>query len=262
MKAADMDAPAHTGSAAQPGPAHQHQHLRDGWLIEPAGDRCLLIRLGNRVDAEVSQTVHAVTAWLSSRALPGVIDVVPAFTTVAVHYLPAQLPRGKGSASQSLSAAIDRLLSQGVPRIAGSGRLVEIPVCYGGEYGPDLDGVAHKCGISTSEVIRLHTVAPLVLYTFFFAPGTPFAGPLDPRLQVPRRAVPRTHVPAGSVAIANGISSIYPTESPGGWNLIGRTPWTLFDIRKSPPTRLQIGDRLQFMPITPREFEALLEPHQ
>ncbi len=260
MKAADMDAPAQSGSAAEPAPAHQH--LRDGWHIEPAGDRCLLIRLGNRADAEVSQTVHAVTAWLSSRVLPGVVDVVPAFTTVAVHYLPAQLPRCEGSASQSLSATIDHLLSQGVPRIAGTARLVEIPVCYGGEYGPDLEDVAHQCGISTGEVIRLHTAVPLVLYTFFFAPGTPFAGPLDPRLQVPRRAVPRTRVPAGAVAIANGISSIYPTESPGGWNLIGRTPWTLFDIRKSPPTRLQIGDRMQFMPVTPREFEALLEPHQ
>jgi inhibitor of KinA len=243
--------------------------------IEPVGDRCLLLRLGERAELDVSRTVHAVTDWLMRHAgwnthadnsiaarhlLTGVIDVVPAFTTVAVHFRPTAFPRTKGSAFAQLSAQIRTLLADGVPALAQSERVVEIPACYGGEYGPDLDDVAHACGIDTGEVIRLHSGTPLVLYTFFFAPGNPFAGPLHPTLRVPRRKSPRMRVPAGSVAIANDISSIYQTESPGGWNLIARTPWNLFDVNNDPPTRLQLGDQIRFVPISAAEFHTLLEP--
>lgn len=236
-----------------------HLPLLD-WRIEPVGDRCLLIRLGQQAGVEVSQTVHAVTDWLLQHALPGVLDVVPAFTTVAVHFRPSALPRGQGPASARLAARLRELLVDGVPVVAQSGRLVEIPACYGGEYGPDLEEVARACGICAEEVIRLHSATPLTLYTFFFAPGNPFAGPLHPKLRVPRRATPRTLVPAGSVAIANDISSIYQNDSPGGWNVIARTPWNLFRLDQEPPTRLRLGDRLRFVPIRPDQFEALLEP--
>lgn len=258
-------------------PAPARMPLPD-WGIEPVGDRCLLLRLGERVDLEVSRTVHAVTDWLMRHAgwvdhggfdggpaptrhpLTGVIDVVPAFTTVAVHFRPAAFPRAQGSAFSQLSAQIRALLADGVPALAQSQRVVDIPACYGGEYGPDLEEVARTCGIGTDEVIRLHSGTPLVLYTFFFSPGNPFAGPVHPSLQVPRRTSPRMRVPAGSVAIANGISSIYQNESPGGWNLVARTPWNLFDVNKSPPTRLQLGDQIRFVPISPAEFDTLLEP--
>lgn len=232
------------------------------WRIEPVGDRCLQIRLGEQVSVAVSQIVHAVTACLLQQQWPGVRDVVPAFTTVAVHYRPELFPRDEGPAFAQLAALIRELLVDGVPAVAQSGRVVDVPACYGGEYGPDLDDVARACDIDTAEVIRLHGATPLVLYTFFFSPGNPFAGPLHPRLNVPRRATPRTLVPAGSVAIANGISSIYQDASPGGWNVIARTPWNLFHVDRDPPTRLQIGDRLRFVPITPAEFDAMLEPRR
>jgi inhibitor of KinA len=224
------------------------------WRIEPVGDRCLLIRLGDRVDIDVSQTVHAVAARLMAQALPGVIDVVPAFTTVALHY------RATGTAAyRELKQAVDALMNDGVPTLPPSSRVVDIPACYGGEYGPDLNDLAAQCGLAPDEVVRRHAASPQVLHTFFFSPGNPFAGPVDPSLQAPRRRSPRTHVPAGSVAIANGITTIYQNDSPGGWNIIARTPWNLFDARQDPPTRLQLGDQLRFVPISPARFAELLE---
>ncbi|OZI59741.1 5-oxoprolinase subunit PxpB [Bordetella genomosp. 11] len=229
------------------------------WRIDPVGDRCLLITLGDRVDAEVNRAVLALAAHLLAEPLEGVIDVVPAFTTVALHYLPQAYAGRDATPFACLEAELRGRFSRGIPDVAAESRLVEIPACYGGAYGPDLDEVARRCGLTTQEVIDLHGASPLVVYTFFFAPGTPFAGGLDPRLAVPRRATPRTEVPAGSVAIANGLSMIYQLAMPGGWNLIGRTPWSLFDLARDPPVRLRLGDRLRFVPISAAEFDRLYE---
>ena len=230
------------------------------WRIEPVGDRCLLIRLGGQVDIATSRLVHAVTAALLQKALPGVVDVVPAFTTVAVYYQPMAFAIKRGLPSQQLTTRLEAVLGGGVPPLSTEGRLVEVPACYGGAFGPDLDSVAERCGLSPQEVVALHSGVPLTVYTFFFSPGNCFAGPVDPRLAVPRRASPRTRVEAGSVAIANGITSIYQTTSPGGWNILARTPWNMFDIDAVPPTRVQLGDRMQFRPITQEEFHDTLEP--
>ncbi|CAM3500331.1 Carboxyltransferase domain-containing protein [Bordetella sputigena] len=227
--------------------------------IDPVGDRCLLVTLGNQVDAAVNRSVLALAADLLADPPPGVIDVVPAFTTVALHYLPQAYAGQPDTPFACLAAIVRDRLRRGIPDIDAESRLVEIPACYGGAYGPDLDEVAERCGLTTGEVIELHGASPLVVYTFFFAPGTPFAGGLDPRLAVPRRATPRTEVPAGSVAIANGLSMIYQLAMPGGWNLIGRTPWNLFDLRRDPPARLRLGDRLRFVPISSAEFDRLYE---
>ncbi|MBP6018872.1 MAG: 5-oxoprolinase subunit PxpB [Burkholderiaceae bacterium] len=230
--------------------------------IEPVGDRCVLIRLGEYIDVETNRTVHAVTALLNANRLPGVIDVVPAFNTVAVHFQPMAFPRDGGSPTVQLTRSIQALLEQDLPTLENEGRIVEIPACYGGEFGPDLDDVAYQCGLDVEEVIALHSGSLLTLYAFFFSPGNPFAGPLDPRLNVGRRSSPRTRVEAGSVAIANGISSIYQTASPGGWNVIARTPWNLFDVQQQPPTRLRLGDQLRFRPISSDEFWDQLEPRR
>ncbi|MCY0387103.1 5-oxoprolinase subunit PxpB [Robbsia sp. Bb-Pol-6] len=227
--------------------------------VEPMGDRCLLVRLGTRIDSDVTQRVHALTARLFAARLLGVIDIVPAFTTVALHYRPACLPRAQGSPYAQLRQAIAPLLHAAPSADAAPARLIEIPVCYGGEYGPDLDDVARRCALSPEEVVRLHGAMEVSVHTFYFSPGNPFAGPLDPRLSVPRRTTPRTRVEAGSVAIANGLTSIYQVASPGGWNIIGRTPWSLFDLAWTPPTRLRLGDRLHFSPISPEVFAELDE---
>ncbi|MGE8687765.1 MAG: 5-oxoprolinase subunit PxpB [Achromobacter sp.] len=230
--------------------------------IEPVGDRCLLIRLGEQVDIEISRAVHAVAALLAASKPHGVIDVVPAFTTVAVHFQPSAFPKGPQLPSAQLTRQLESLLARDLPVLASEGRAIEIPACYGGEFGPDLEDVARHCGLGIEEAIELHSNIPVTLYAFFFSPGNPFAGPLDPRLQIGRRSSPRTRVEAGSVAIANGLTSIYQDASPGGWNVIARTPWNLFDVRRQPPTRLRLGDQLKFKPITPDEYRTLLEPRQ
>ncbi len=229
------------------------------WQIEPIGERCLLIRLGQEVNDDTSQIVHAVTKMLTDQHITGVMDIVPAFTSVAVHYQPMTFISGAGLPRQQLTHHLEALLQKGVSITVSSHRIIEVPACYGGEYGADLEDVARQCGLSTDEVIYLHTTSPLTLYAFFFSPGNTFAGTLDKRIHVPRRSTPRTRVEAGSVAIANSITSIYQMASPGGWNVIARTPWNLFHVDHNPPTRFQLGDRLQFHAITAEEFLHMQE---
>jgi inhibitor of KinA len=230
--------------------------------IEPVGERCVLIRLGDGVSLETNQLVHAVTALLEAHPLPSVVEVVPAFNSVAVHFNPVAYAAGRGLPTAQLTRQLEQALKRELPALSNEGRLVEIPACYGGEFGPDLEAVAAHAGMSMDDVIALHSGTPLTLYAFFFAPGNPFAGPLDPRLDIGRRKSPRARVEAGSVAIANGLSSIYAATSPGGWNVIARTPWRMFDVNEEPPTRLRLGDRLKFKPVTREEYDRLLEARE
>ena len=231
------------------------------YRIEPVGDRCLLVRVGESVGVSVSQAVHRAAVSLQAAALPGVIDIVPAFTTVALHYLPDALPRDpRVSVFTRMKALVRTALATPVDMPADSGRVIDIPACYGGRFGPDLEEVAERCKLLPEEVIARHTASEQVVYTLFFAPGNPFCGPVDAALQVSRRNSPRTVVPAGTVAIANGITTVYQTESPGGWNLIARTPWNLFDLQRDPPNRLNAGDRVRFVAISESEFDTQWEP--
>ena len=225
------------------------------YRIEPVGERCLLIRFGSKVDAEVSHRVHLASAVLSAAALPGVQDVVAALTTVAVHYLPQALP-GPGRPYTQMRERVHLALAAQGQTLAVSSRQLDIPVCYGGRHGPDLEEVAQRCKLLPSEVIERHGAAELTVYAFFFAPGHPFCGPVPEELRLPRRATPRTRVPAGSVATANGLSTIYQTASPGGWHIIGRTPMSVFDLNRDPPCTLAVGDRIRFVPITEAAFDS------
>lgn len=227
--------------------------------IEPVGERCVLIRLGEGIDLPTSQKAHAVTEFLKSGSLPGLIEVVPAFNSVAVHFNPMAYALSDGLPTAQVSTQLKKLLATDLPARARSGRLVEIPACYGGDFGPDLQEVAERCGLTVEETIALHSERPMTLYVYFFAPGNPFFGPLHPDLRLGRRASPRTRVEAGSVGIANGLSTVYASASPGGWNIIARTPWTFFDLLQDPPVRLQLGDEVRFKPISPKEYEQMLE---
>lgn len=138
-------------------------------------------------------------------------------------------------------------------------RIVHIPLCYGGEYGPDLSGLAFYHGLSEAEVIDLHTSRDYPVYMIGFAPGFPYLGGLDERLATPRRSVPRIQIPAGSVAIGGAQTGIYPLMTPGGWHVIGRTPLALFRPDADPPSLLQAGDIVRFVPIAPDEYETACE---
>ena len=225
------------------------------WRIVPLGDRCLVVEFEQRVDAAINRKARALADALLARPPQGVVEVVPAFCTVAVYYRPEAFAPGP-SPFQQLRLAVESVLQASVESPQVAERIVRVPVCYGGEHGPDLDEVATSCGMVPDEVVRAHVASEHVVYMLGFSPGFPYIGGLDERLSLPRRPTPRTRIPAGTVAIARDQTVVYTFETPGGWNLIGRTPMKLFDPLADPPCRLQAGDRIRFYPIPPDEFAS------
>lgn len=236
------------------------------WRILPMSETCLLIEFGQVIDPYVNKLVRSAAECLMHDPLPGVVDVVPAFSSVAIHYKPECLKHDLlmplAMPFERLTAEVEARLSKNLIQWSCPERLVKIPICYGGEFGPDLEEVASRCNMSVEEVVRLHTSSPAIIYMLGFAPGLPYAGGLDSRLSLPRRSTPRQLVAEGTVAIANNQTAIYSMTSPGGWNLIGRTPINLFDARSEPPSLLCPGDRLSFYQITEDEYDSILEQRQ
>jgi KipI family sensor histidine kinase inhibitor len=220
--------------------------------IEPLGDCALLIQFGERIDVQLNAQAIALAAALRAAQLPGVLDIAPAYGSVCVRYAPAQ-----ADARERLAAAIRPLLETAAPAPAASAAPVEIPVCYGGEFGPDLDAVAQQAQLETSEVIARHAGADYRVAMLGFAPGFPYLLGLPAALHTPRRDSPRTRVPAGAVAIGGAQTGIYPRELPGGWNIVGRTPLRLFDLDRDPPALLAPGTRVRLRAIDIDEFAAL-----
>lgn len=232
------------------------------WQIEPSGDRLLIVAFDTDGSADGLRAAnrHACAAAVRIRAaaLPGVGDVVPALSTVGVHYRPAALALSAGVAPfQAVQAMVAALLTAPLDVSEAVARVVELPVCYGGDHGPDLDEVAAACGMSADEVVARHSAEPVDVLMLGFAPGHPYIGRLDASLSLPRRATPRTAVAAGSIGLANCQSVIYPMTLPGGWNLIGRTPLALFDPHRASPCLVNAGDRVRFVPISAADFEAM-----
>jgi inhibitor of KinA len=225
------------------------------WRIEPLGDRCLVVEFEPKVDAAVNRRARSLAHVLSEDPPPGVLDIAPAFCSVAVFYRPEAYTPHPAPFHQ-LRARVEAVLEAGVEGAEGHTREVRIAVCYGGVHGPDLEEVAAACGMTTDQVIRAHVASDHVVYMLGFSPGFPYIGGLDPALSLPRRPTPRTQIPAGTVAIARDQSAIYSMVTPGGWNLIGRTPLRLFDPAADPPCRLRAGDRIRFVPIAPEDFES------
>jgi len=216
----------------------------------PAGDRALVVEFGERVDRDLSNDVLRLDTSLRSSALPGVIETVPTFRSLMVYYDPLVTSRA------DLEPAIaGRLYRQTGLRSAAT--LWRMPVCYEGEFAPDLAEVAHRTGLVPSDVVALHSAVRYHVYMLGFLPGFPYMGNLPPQLALPRRADPRLRVPAGSVSIATTLTAIYPYESPGGWHLIGTTPIRLFDPARPRPALLAPGDVVQFEPIDSLSFAEI-----
>jgi inhibitor of KinA len=215
-----------------------------------------LVRVGTTVNEATSAQVHALVQRLREQPIEGVCDIAPAFTTVALHYRPECFgPRPFARLKELL---LERL---GEPLAIGpvGTRVIEVPVCYGGELGPDLDEVAAKCGLDVEQAIAIHLASRHRVYMLGFSPGFPFIGGLDARLAMPRRSTPRTRIAPGSVAIQRDQTCIYPLETPGGWNLIGRTPLRLFDPQAGSPCLLRPGDEIRFVRIDDASFRTLPE---
>lgn len=215
------------------------------------GDCGLLVVYGEEIDLEINRKVQAAKYALEQMQLPGITEIVPAYCSLLLVYDPLAV---KSDALKSAVTDIEAQLTQiNIP----SPETIEIPVCYGDEYGPDLAHVATVNGLSEKEVARLHSEPCYPIYMLGFTPGFPFLGGLSEKLHTPRLEQPRISVPAGSVGIANNQTGIYPIESPGGWQLIGRTPLKLFEPRRAKPFLLKAGNFLRFQPISPQEFNRL-----
>lgn len=223
-------------------------------LYSMCGDAAFVIELGARANGLLTRTIAGLHAALMRAAPAGFVESVPGLTSLTVFFDP------DATSAEELQQAIMRLLDMQHYPIARS-REWHIPVCYEGEYAPDLSDVAAACGMTGAAVIKAHTDRPYVVYLLGFSPGFPYLGDIDPRLELPRRAEPRLRVPAGSVAIATCYSAIYPQSTAGGWHIIGRTPVVLFDATAKPPALLAVGDTVHFYAVNAQRYEqASAEP--
>jgi KipI family sensor histidine kinase inhibitor len=229
--------------------------------IEALGDAALLLRLGDRIDAAISQRVHAYARALRAQAPHWLTDITPAYACLALHVDVVCMHRAFPSNNDPLSEArdwlVDWLARSQVDAANTEARVVEIPVAYGGDYGPDLAAISVQAGMPIGDVVSRHASAMYSVAMLGFAPGFPYLLGLDASLVMPRLTTPRTHVHAGSVGIGGSQTGIYPDAGPGGWQLIGRTPLQLFAALRDPPCLLQAGDRVRFKPIDANEFDAL-----
>lgn len=223
--------------------------------INPLGDQAVTVTLGTTIDEATHRRVRAAVARIDRAQPPGLIDLVPAFASITVHYDPA-VGASADSPYDAFVGRLEHILNASSDETLPPPRVVEIPVCYGGDLGPDLEDVARRHEMTPDDVVRLHTGGDYLVYMVGFMPGFAYLGGLPDALATPRRNSPRTAVPAGTVGIGGQQTGVYPLVSPGGWHLIGKTPRTIFDITRDEPSLLATGDRVRFRAITRAEFDA------
>ncbi|WP_018300656.1 5-oxoprolinase subunit PxpB [Fangia hongkongensis] len=224
-------------------------------------DQSLLIQLADEISKEGNTKVQAVYQYLKNNPIEGIRSITPAFSTVSIQYdVFAVKKHAKSlSAYAYLYNKIEHILDQiEIKTKENKGKIIEVPVCYDEEFALDLNEVSQAKSMSINEVIKRHSEQEYYTYMLGFSPGFPFLGGLDESLEMPRKKTPRTQIPKGSVAIAGKQTGIYSLSSPGGWQIIGKTPLTLYDFEKTPPTLIQMGDTVRFIPIDKNEFNALI----
>lgn len=235
----------------------------------PLGDSAVVVTVGTTLDESMLMRVRSLAAELKRESAAGIVDVVPAYTRVAVFYDVAMLPGGDSAPYERICRLIETCAEKvehswpdvlrqklGEAETASTLREIEIPVCYGGGFAPDLGEVARHCGIRVEEVAELHSQASYCVHAVGFTPGFAYLGGLPEKLHTPRRPTPRPRVPPGSVGIGWMHTGVYPLATPGGWQLIGRTPLELFRLDEKSPAVLQVGDRVKFRAISAEEFAA------
>jgi inhibitor of KinA len=233
-----------------------------GWpavQVFPLGDAAVVVQFGESISLEAHRVIQAFNAHLVQQPFAGLRECVPAFTTLTVYYDPWLLSgQGQYQPYERVCEILQqRLLTAPAATATAPPETVAVPVCYGGDLGPDLEAVARHTGLTPAEVIARHTAPTYLVHLLGFAPGFPYLGGLDARLATPRRATPRPRVPAGAVGIAGTQTGIYSLPTPGGWQLIGRTPLCLFAPTAEPPTLLRAGQQLRFVAISEAEFQRL-----
>lgn len=214
----------------------------------PAGDRALAAEFGNEISPEVNDQVQALARALMRQKPEGVVEVVPTFRSLLIHYDPALLSPGK------LAGILKSLENEKTDKALGKKRIIKIPCCYGSHFGPDLLELAREKGLTRDEVIALHSQTDYRIYMLGFLPGFVYLGGLDKRLEAARLKTPRIKIPRGSVGIGGSQTGVYPLDSPGGWRLIGATPLDFYDPDRESPVLCQAGEYIRFEPIRSTDY--------
>ncbi|MEG1168267.1 MAG: 5-oxoprolinase subunit PxpB [Gordonibacter sp.] len=222
-----------------------------GFTISIAGDSALNLEFAHTISAETSAKIRMSAESLTVDPIEGITELVPTFCSLMVYYNPLTVT------FDELSARLRGKLRDVGEVDLSVRKIVQIPVCYGKEFGPDLDSVATHAGLSTREVVQIHTAHDYLIDMLGFLPGFAYLGGLDPRLHTPRLATPRTLIEPGSVGIGGAQTGIYPLASPGGWQIIGRTPLRPYDPDRTEPILYAAGEYLRFVPISPDEYAAI-----
>ena len=215
------------------------------------GDSSLLIVFGDEISPEINSRISAVVQLLKNQHIKGVIDLIPSYAALLINYNPQVI------SFSEIRSRVETILSMDVKTENGAKTIVEIPVLYGGDYGPDLQTIADHAGLSPEEVIKIHASRDYLIYMLGFLPGFCYLGGLDERIHTPRLASPRLRIREGSVGIGGNATGIYPMDSPGGWQLMGMTPVKTFDPNREVPILLEAGQYIRFIPIDEEEFQRI-----
>lgn len=219
-----------------------------------AGDSSLIIELGNEISPIINYNLKKITDYLDSLKHPAIKDLLPTYRSVIVYYDPLLITFEKLKDIVEKNCKIDDTNVDSMKKF-----IVEIPVLYGGEYGPDIENIATHNNLSIEEVIKVHTSGEYLVYMLGFTPGFPYLGGMDKRIATPRLKTPRTKIPGGSVGIAGEQTGVYPIESPGGWQLLGRTPLNFFDPNNEKPFLINAGEYIKFVQISEEEYHKIIE---
>ncbi|MEO6328906.1 MAG: 5-oxoprolinase subunit PxpB [Ginsengibacter sp.] len=227
------------------------------FTISPLGDSALIIDFANVIDEGINKKVSGIFHKLKALSLPCIRDIVPAYSSLVVHFDVFAITRKtliNKTAFEIVSEQLKQMIKDYAETALPRSRFIKIPVCYSEKYAPDIIEIAEKKKIAVAEIIRLHTEKKYRVYMIGFLPGFAYMGETDEKISMPRKAEPRLRVEAGSVGIAGMQTGIYPLDSPGGWQIIGKTPVILFNKEKDEPVLLQPGDEIEFYSITESEF--------
>lgn len=217
------------------------------------GDSSVLIEFGKEISPQINRKITALVSLMKEQHIEGVVDMIPAFASLLINYDPRVITYGQ------IKKRLEKILKLDVKTEENDCRVIEIPVCYGGEYGPDLANIAKLAGLSEEEVISIHASKDYLIYMLGFLPGFSYLGGLDERIHTPRLANPRIKIRAGSVGIGGSQTGIYPLDSPGGWQLLGMTPVKTYDPEREVPILFEAGDYIRFVPVSEEEYKAIKE---